>query len=133
MKQANSFFKQIITTVTNKMHNRKSVNYKELPAKVKAFAHLHFADLSIAYVEKNESNYTLTLNDGTELSISKDGIWERIACMHESELISILPPNITSNIKKFFSNAKIVSARKNAKGYIIELSNAVSIKYNYTA
>ena len=130
MKRTNSIFGQIINIVANKLQNNSTVFYSELPAQVKAFASNNFPGRAIAFIEKEDAAYTLTFDDDTKVTVNADGSWQKIDYSHEAELISLLPTAITANINEFFADARIVRAKHNAEGYVVELTNAICMKYD---
>jgi len=130
MKRTKKILGQFIDMMSHMLQNNKTVFYKDLPGEVKAFAQKKFQGYSIAFIEKKDSDYLLTLNDGSEITISEDGEWEEVQSREEAKLISLLPKDITDNVKEFYSNAKIIRIDKNTNGYEVALSSAIYLKYN---
>jgi len=130
MKRTNSIFGLIINIAANKLQNDSTVFYSQLPAEVKAFANNYFPGRAIAFIENEGIAYTLTFDDETKVTVNADGTWQEMDYSNEAELISLLPTNITASIKKCFTDAKIVKAKHNAEGYVVELTNAICMKFN---
>ncbi|MCR4852623.1 MAG: PepSY-like domain-containing protein [Prevotella sp.] len=130
MKQTRLFIGQLIKMMANKLQGDNKVFYNNLPTNVKAFAFNNFRGLSIAFIEKEDEAYTLTLSDDSKITVNQDGSWQKIDCSQESVLMSLLPARITANISNVFDDAKIVRAEKNAEGYVVELTNTVCMKYD---
>ncbi len=120
---------RIINTMMSKLQN-KTVFYNDLPESVKAFAQHNFPGRSVTFIEKDRDAYTLTFNDDTKVTVDQDGNWQKMDYSQEQVLLSLLPDSIVADIHNKFSGAHVVSAVKNAKGYALELTNAICMKYD---
>lgn len=92
------------------------------------------AKVSIVKVDKEFgriSDYETILTDGTEITFDRDGNWENIEVnISKSVPSAFVPASIASYVKKNQPGTRIVGIEKERKGYEIELSNGVDIKFD---
>jgi hypothetical protein len=129
--------KSFKTTLTHSMlslTNRKNIFASQLPLAIKSFIQNQFQGKSIIFAEKNEESlhymYEVNLDNGTLLSFNHRGEWTKIINNVESIPASIIPSAIHHFVDCYFPEAMIVMFNKRATGYIIGLSNNVTLKYN---
>lgn len=77
------------------------------------------------------SEYDVVLNDGSEISFDRNGNWKDIEVRQGASVPSqLVPSEIVNYVQQNQKNVTIVSIEKNRKGYDVELSNGVDIKFN---
>ena len=124
----NAFFGMMRRSVAIK--NNEMVFANELSADTKAFLQENFPNQAVAYAEKKGNMLEVSLNDGTEVTFSKDGTWGKVSRNQESLPASLLPASITNNVKTLFNDALVVCADKTKQAYCVMLSNGISLKYS---
>lgn len=77
------------------------------------------------------SEYEVVLNDGTEITFDKDGNWKEIEVSSQKSIPKNFVPQVISDyVKKAQKNAKITGIEKSRKGFEVELSNGVEMKFD---
>lgn len=92
------------------------------------------AKVSLVKIEKDfgrVSEYEVILNDGTEISFDRDGNWENVEVNNTKSVPStIVPKAIRAYVAKTHPGQRIVGIDKERKGYEIELSNGIDMKFD---
>lgn len=92
------------------------------------------ANISVVKIEKElgrVSEYEVILNDGTEISFDRDGNWKDIEVAATKSVPSaFIPAAITQYIKTAQPNQKVIGISKERKGYEVELTNGVEMKFD---
>ena len=77
------------------------------------------------------AHYEVILNDGTEISFDRDGNWENVEVNNTKSVPStIVPKAIRAYVAKTHPGQRIVGIDKERKGYEIELSNGIDMKFD---
>lgn len=112
-----------------------SRNVSILPEEAKVVLAKNFqAEVSLIKTDKTlgfVSEYEVILNDGSEITFNKNGIWQTI----EMPAGKVVPQifvlkGISSYIEKNFPNQKIVGVSKQSKGFEVELSNSIEMNFD---
>ena len=132
MKQTKTMMNAILEMMRRSVaiKNDKMVFANELPADAKHFLQENFPNQDVAYAEKKGTEYEINLNDGTEVTFSKEGFWDKVDCKLKSIPTTLLPENIIDNVKELFNDALVLCANKKGMAYSIMLSNGVSLKFD---
>ena len=106
-----------------------------MPAKAQSFIKQHFSSSDVVSVlEDNEylkkKEYTVYLNNGTEIEFYSNGDWEEVKSRTEKLPEAIIPNRIAQHVKKNFPNVFIKELKKRRQGYEIELSNGLDLIFN---
>lgn len=92
------------------------------------------AKVSLVKIEKDfgrVSEYEVILTDGTEISFDRDGNWENVEVNNTKSVpSSIVPKAIRAYVAKTHPGQRIVGIDKERKGYEIELSNGIDMKFD---
>ena len=77
------------------------------------------------------SDYEVILTDGTEVKFDSKGNWEDVEVAESKSVPKafVLAP-IAAYVKKFQPGARIVGIEKHRRGYDLELSNGVEMKFD---
>ncbi len=76
-------------------------------------------------------DYEVVLTDGTEISFDRNGNWEDVEVSNQSSVPSFFVPKaITKYVATAQPGNRIVGIEKVRKGYSIELSNGVDMKFD---
>lgn len=92
------------------------------------------AKVSLVKIDKDfgrVSEYEVILNDGTEISFDRDGNWDNVEVNNSKSVpASMVPQAIRAFVKAQHSGQRIVGIDKERRGYDIELSNGIEMKFN---
>jgi len=105
----------------------------QLPAPAKSFISSQFPDAQIAYAQidrDGRTTYDVRLMDGTELDFDKRGNWDKVDCQFNAVPANLIPENISTFVNVNFPGTSIVKIDKERRGFKIELSNDLELKFN---
>lgn len=92
------------------------------------------AKVSVVKIEKTINKitgYEVILTDGTEISFDKNGNWENVETnISKSVPSAFIPDAIASYVNKNHKDTRIVGIEKERKGYEVELSNGIDLKFD---
>lgn len=92
------------------------------------------AKVSVVKVDKDfgrVSEYEVILTDGTEISFDRDGNWKNVETSNTHAVPSaFVPVQIRNYVAKNQAGTNIVGIEKERKGYEVELSNGVDMKFD---
>ncbi len=132
MKQIKTMMNAILGMMKRSVafKNNKMIFANELPTDAKKFLQENFPNQYVAYAEKNGTEYEINLNDGTEVTFSKEGFWDKVDCKLNSIPTSLLPESIINNVKELFNDTLVVCADNTKMAYCVMLSNGICLKYD---
>jgi len=107
----------------------------KLPNNAREVIKTNFPQSEISYIKIDTETfrskiYEVTLTDGTELEFDKKGSWIEIDCKKGKVPSIFVPANITQYITQNFPNQFIVKIEKDRRGYDVELSNDLDVKFD---
>lgn len=92
------------------------------------------AKVSVIKVEKELgriSDYEVILTDGSEITFDRNGNWENVEMgANKSVPKAFVPETVASYIKNNQPGQKVIGIEKDRKGYEVQLSNGVEMKFN---
>ena len=106
-----------------------STNY---PAITK-FVEQYFPGTNILMVNSEWDEYEVMLNDGTKIEFNKSSEWKKIDCEHSTSNtvpVGLIPEQIANYAKTNFANQAITKIEKKRRGWEVELSNSLELKFN---
>lgn len=112
-----------------------SRNVNDLPPAAKSALATNFkSKVSLIKIDKDfgrVSDYEVILNDGSEITFDRAGNWENIEVAPAKAVPAkfILAP-IANYIKANHKGAKIIGIDKDRRGYEVQLSNGLELKFN---
>lgn len=114
----------------------KTIQPNDLPTTATTFLSTYFPTLDIAHAKKEKEGlfgreYTVYLNEGTEISFDKNGNWIEVDGAGNSPIPTgfILEPIVTYVTEKY-PNAAISSIEKNRNGFEVELTNEIDLEFD---
>ena len=111
----------------------RQVPQEKLPAAAKSFIQKNFSGTSIVYVEEDvefmKKSYEVRLNDGTKVEFDGNGVWDKVDCKRKAVPSAAVPASIAKYVKANFPGKSIVKIDKNRRGYEVELSNDVDLRF----
>lgn len=114
--------------------NEKPISVSQLPAKAHQLLNRHFSNKKVA-MAKVESGfftkeYTVIFTNGEKIEFDKHGNWTEISCKRSAVPASIIPPQISSYVKKNYPDCIIIKIERDEDEYEIDLSNRIEITFN---
>ena len=98
------------------------------------FVKTYFPKASVLIVKPEHDEYEVRLSDGTELEFTRNFEWKKIDCEHSNTYTAVpaelVPEQIATYVKTNFVDQSITKIEKKRKGWEIELSNELEIKFN---
>ena len=77
------------------------------------------------------SEYDVVLTDGSEITFDRAGNWKEVEVARTSSVPKgLVPAAIATYVKQNQSKANIVGIEKEHRGYTVELSNGIEMKFN---
>lgn len=121
--------------LTANARNSISRDSSILPEAAKATIAKNFkAKVSLIKTEKTLgkiTEYEVILNDGSEITFDKNGNWNDVDVPRGKEVPSgFIPKGVRDYVNKNHSGQKIESIDKEGKGYDVELSNGIEMKFD---
>ena len=108
----------------------KVIPVEQLPASVTAFMQTYFPTKKIIYAEKDGSSIECRLDDGAKMEFNKKGEWTKVDCHNAAVPEDIVPAAIKNYVKSNFPTASITQIEKERRGYDVELSNKLDLKFS---
>lgn len=113
----------------------KVITFAELPAKAQTFIKTYFDQKEVASVYEDteymvQKEYSVYLNDGTELEFFSNGDWEEVKTRTGQVPDKIIPSAITQHIQKQFPSTFVKEIKKKRYGYEVEISNGLDLEFN---
>ena len=98
------------------------------------FVKNYFPKASVLIVKPEHDEYEVRLSDGTELEFTRNFEWKKIDCEHSNTYTAVpaelVPEQIAIYVKTNFADQSITKIEKKRRGWEIELSNELEIKFN---
>ena len=98
------------------------------------FVKTYFPKASVLIVKPEHDEYEVRLSDGTELEFTRNFEWKKIDCEHSNTYTAVpaelVPEQIATYVKTNFADQSITKIEKKRRGWEIELSNELEIKFN---
>ncbi len=135
MKKMNSIQTTLVGMLTRMFASKDYDNMifaNQLSTAAKSSVEKNFPNLSVAYASKNGAKYDLTLNDGTQVTMFRDGTVEKVERKYEAVPTSLVPGMVAEVVEKYFGKKQIQKLMKTPKGYFVQLSNAKSFSLDYS-
>ena len=98
------------------------------------FVKTFFPKANVFMVKPERDEYEVRLTDGTELEFTRGFEWKKIDCEHSTTYAHVpaelVPEQINTYVKTNFNNQDIIKIEKKRRGWEIELSSELEIKFN---
>ena len=107
------------------------VQPNDLPQEALDFISKTFINDAIVYVERNRTDFEVTLQSGIELEFFINGEWKEIKSFTPIT-IDVLPKNVVNTLKQKYANASILEISKQYNSYEISLDNRREIYISNT-
>lgn len=115
--------------------NDKPIKVAEMPEKAQTFIKNHFSTHSVALAKMEtdifSKSYDVIFTNGDKVEFDKKGRWTNIDCGHSHVPAAVIPQSISEYVRKQYPSAKVLKIElMDRKGYEVELSNDVEIKFD---
>lgn len=116
----------------------KVIEVNNLPKAAQSFINSNYGSDKVALVKSEKElmqsiEYKVVLASGIELEFDSKGNWTEVDAKSKSVPQGIVPAKIKSYVQKSFPNNNIVQINKDSKGYEVELTNGIEVKFNKNA
>ena len=122
----------LMSAICDARETKVSVN--KLPKAAQNMIASNFNGKKVTLVKKdvdaNFINFDVVLNDGTKLEFDSKGEWTELDCKSSTVPSALVPSAISKFVKAQYPNARIVQIERNSRGYEIDLSNGMDIKFD---
>lgn len=125
-----------VTAAATSCNNEKTVQADELPAAASTFLSTYFPDATVAFAKKERKGpfgveYTVHLNDGSEIEFDKTGDWTSVeGARNEPIPTGFFPHLITTYVSNTFPDASISDIVRERDGFEVELTNGTDLKFD---
>lgn len=113
---------------------KEVVTVKDLPAAGQQFLNNNFANNVVSYIIKEReligTEYEIKFQDGVEIDLDGDGLWKKVDCGRGPVPEAIIPAEILAKINQSFPGNFVVEIKKEWKGYEVELSSGMDLKFD---
>ncbi len=112
----------------------RTISFDKLPEKAQKFVKQHFGDKAVSSITHDadwiDGDYSVRLGDGTEISFRSNGEWEEVECKGSQVPAAIVPAKIAAYVTEKYPDVRIEEIDRDMRGYDIELSNDVKLKFD---
>ena len=129
-----TLFVALVSFTTALADNDRAIQFNQLPQAAQTFLNSHFKNAKIAMVTTERDwlsqEYNVVFVNGDKIEFDSKGNWENIECRHASVPQHIVPTAITQHISQAFPGTSIKEIDHDRRGYDVELSNGVEVKFD---
>lgn len=101
---------------------------------ITSFVKKYFPKANILIVHPEWDEFDVKLSDGTKLEFTRGFEWKKIDCEHSTIYPNVpaelIPEKISNYINTNFADQGIVKIEKKRRGWDVELSSEIEIKFN---
>lgn len=112
----------------------KNIKFKELPVAAQTFLKDHFDSQRISLIRKDSeglrTTYDVILADGTKLDFDSKGEWTEVDSKPAAVPATVVPQPIADYVKKNYPNAAIVQIERDGRGYEVDLSIRIEVRFD---
>jgi hypothetical protein len=98
------------------------------------FVAQHFPKATVQMVMPDDDDIDVVLSDYTKIEFRLNNEWKKVDCEHSTVYTSVpaelVPEQITAYVNANFQGTLIKKIEKNFRGWEIELSNGLEVKFN---
>lgn len=113
--------------------DEQQIRYGKLPAAARSFIEEYFPDCKAVHAEREKDDgskeYTVRLDDGTELEFDARGSWTSVDCKFSLLPAGIIPEAIRADLAARYPDAAVYKIERQLGGYELSLSNAKQLIY----
>ena len=98
------------------------------------FVKTYFPKANVLIMKPEWDEYEVRLSDGTQLEFNRSYEWKKIDCERSNTYTAVpaelVPEQIATYVKTNFADQSIIKIEKKRRGWEIELSSELEIKFN---
>lgn len=117
-----------------KADHDQPININQLPKKSQEFITQYFPknEVSYAKMEKEflDKKYEVVFVNGEKIEFGKSGEWEKVDCKFSVIPAAIIPQAIKDHVAKQYPQATVLKIERDSKGYEVNLSNKLELKFS---
>lgn len=114
--------------------NVRIIPVEQLPEEAKKFVEDMFPGQTIRYATLDKDlfskTYEVRLDNFVDIEFDKNGTWDKVECNFIAVPAELVPASIAEYVKTHFPGTKIVKIDKERRGYEVELSNKLELRFN---
>lgn len=113
--------------------NDTPIEAAQLPQEAQRFIQKHFNDVQIAYATEERGltrSYEVVFDDGSKIEFDNRGQWTEIDCERCVVPDGIVPRQLRHYVARNHAGQKIVAIQQGPRGYEIELSNGLDLRFD---
>lgn len=112
------------------------IDRKKLPQTAQDMLEEHFPNGVIAMIKIDrgflkKTEYDVKLLNGTKIEFNSSGKWKSVDCKNRAVPTGLVMKPIRSYVEKKFPGVKIVKIDKTSRGYEIELSDDIELRFDH--
>ena len=111
----------------------KTTDITKLPAKAQKYLTNFKSPVSLIEIDDQiigGDMFEVLLVDGTEIDFNAAGEWLGIDCNNSAVPSSFIPKSVSEYVVNYFPNLNITKIEKDSRGYDVELSNGIDLKFD---
>lgn len=112
----------------------KPIAVGELPAAAQQFIKTHFASSDVLYAKVDDdlfdNDYKVVFADGVSVEFAGNGEWKEVQTRRGEVPAAIVPQAIRERVASQFPAARIESIDRDRRGFDVELSNGLELKFD---
>lgn len=121
--------------ITLQANTDHPISMKELPDVAHQFLSMHFPDTKIVSLMQDDDDtydrdYTVILNNGTEIEFDLYGKWEEVKCHHTTVPDAIIPRQILEFIHENYPQSHVVKINREKEGYEARLESGCELEFD---
>ena len=112
------------------------IDRSKLPQAAQEMLNEYFPKAKIAMIKIDrgflkKTDYDVKLTNGTKIEFNSNGKWKSVDCKMRAVPNGLVMKPIRNYVEKNFPDVKITKIEKTSRGYEIELSDDVEVKFDH--
>jgi hypothetical protein len=124
----------LVSFTTALADNDRAIQFNQLPQAAQTFLNSHFKNAKIAMVTTERDwlsqEYNVVFVNGDKIEFDSKGNWENIECKRTFIPQGAIPAAITKYLNENFPGTKVTEIDLDNRGYDVDLSNGMEIKFD---
>lgn len=114
--------------------DERQITFSALPQAAQTFVKNYFNTSDISFIkedtDKMYKEYKVYMKDGSRMEFDTDGQWTEIKLRSKDVPKEVVPESVTAYIIESYPQHTIMTIERHGRGYEVELSNGIEIKFN---
>lgn len=109
------------------------IQVAQMPAASQNFIKKYFGDIQVDHAvvkDRGLKKYEVVFVNGTEIEFDAQGEWMEVDCEHGAVPEAIIPRKLLTYVEKNHPGRRIVTIKRDTRGYGIELDNDLDLKFD---